>query len=147
MKVVLQKNIKGVGRAHDTVEVPDGHALNYLIPNRFAVVATPGAVKAGETRKVKAAADREVQAALLAQNIASLADARIVIKTKVNEKGHLYDAVGAPEIAAAAKEQAHVDLPEDAVAIERPFKEAGTFEVPVSFGEVFGSFTIVVEAE
>ena len=147
MKVILTKDVKKMGRAHETVEVSDGHAINYLIPNKLAVTATSGNKKIADTRKAKVSADKEVKIQLLAQNIASLADANIVIKAKANEKGHLYDAVGEPEIAAAAKEQAHIDLPEDAISIERPFKEVGTFEVPVSAGEVFGKFSITIEAE
>ena len=88
-----------------------------------------------------------LDAALLAQNIASLAEARIVLRVKANEKGHLYDAVGKPEISAAAKEQAHIDLPEDAIKLEKPIKELGVFDIPVSSAETFGKFSITIEAE
>jgi ribosomal protein L9 len=55
--------------------------------------------------------------------------------------------VGKPEIIKAVKEQAHVDLPEDTIKIEKPFKELGIFDVPVSAGETFGKFSITIEAE
>ena len=105
MKVILLRDVKGNWGAHEAVEAKDGHALNYLIPKKLAISATPTAMKESELRR-KQATDRAVlDATLLAQNIASLAEARIVIKVKANEKGHLYDAVGEPEIRAAAKEQ------------------------------------------
>jgi large subunit ribosomal protein L9 len=147
MKVVLLKDVKGIGRAHEAVEAKDGHALNYLIPKKLAIAATPTALKEASLRQKQAKDKAAVDTALLAQNIASLAEARIVIKTKANEKGHLYDAVGAPEISAAAKEQAHIDIPEDAIKLEKPIKELGTFDIPVSAGEVFGKFSIIVESE
>lgn len=147
MKVILIKDVKGIGRAHEQVEAKDGHALNYLIPQKFAIAATPTAIKEASLRQKQAKDRATVDTALLAQNIAALAEARIVIKTKANEKGHLYDAVGAPEISAAAKEQSHIDLPEDAIKLEKPIKELGTFDVPVAAGEVFGKFSIIVEAE
>lgn len=147
MKVILLKDVKGIGRAHEAVETKDGHALNYLIPNKLAIAATPTAKKEAELRR-KQASDRAVlDTALLAQNIAALADARIVIKVKANEKGHLYDAVGEPEVRAAAKEQAHIDLPENAIKLEKPIKELGTFDIPVASGETFGKFSILIEAE
>jgi large subunit ribosomal protein L9 len=147
MKVILIKDVKGIGRAHEAVEAKDGHALNYLIPGKFAIAATPTAIKEASLR-LKQNADRvAIDTALLAQNIASLAEARIVIKVKANEKGHLYDAIGEPEIAAAAKEQARIDLPEKAIKLEKPIKELGTFEIPVSAGEVFGKFSIIIESE
>jgi len=69
-----------------------------------------------------------------------------VIKVKANEKGHLYDAVGETEIRMAAKE-AHIDLPEDAIKLEKPIKELGTFDIPVATADAFGKFSITIEAE
>lgn len=147
MKVILQRDVKGMGRAHDTVETKDGYALNYLIPQKIAIAATGQAVKEAEARKGRANARRELDAKLLSDNIAALAEANLVIKVKANEKGHLYDAVGEKEIAAAAKEQARIELPEEVIKIERPFKELGTMTVGVASGETFGSFSITIEAE
>lgn len=146
MKVVLLKDVKKMGRAHETVETSDGYALNYLIPNKLASVATGGAVKSAEARKGKQVADRAVKTQLLAQNLAALAEARIVVKATVNEQGHLYDAVGEDEIIAAAKECAGIDLPEGAITLEKRIKEVGTYEIPVAAGEQFGKFTLTVEA-
>lgn len=146
MKVILMKDVKGIGRAHQEVEVSHGHALNFLIPGKLAIAATAGAVKTASTRKQVMHERKELDAKLLAQNIASLAEANIVIRAKANEKGHLYNAIGAPEISAAAKEK-HFDLPEDAIKLEKPFKELGAFDVPVLAGETFGKFAITIEAE
>ncbi|HVW82705.1 MAG TPA: 50S ribosomal protein L9 [Candidatus Paceibacterota bacterium] len=146
MKVILLKDVKKMGRAHEEVEVADGHALNFLIPGKLAVAATPAARKEAELRMKQRKERGELDLKLLAENIATLAETRIVIKAKANEKGHLYDAVGEAEITKAAKE-AHIDLPEEAIKLERPFKELGQFEVPVSAGETFGKFSITIEAE
>jgi large subunit ribosomal protein L9 len=147
MKVILMRDVKGVGHAHETLSLSDGYALNYLIPKKWAVVATPAALKDAELRMKQATERSAVTAALIAQNIASLASANIVVKAKANEKGHLYDAVGESEIRNAAKEQARVDIPEDAIKLEKPLKALGTFDVPVSVGDVFGKFSITIEAE
>ena len=147
MKVILLKDVKGVGRAHAEVEAADGYALNFLIPKKLAVAATPVAKKEAETRRKQAEDRAAVDTALLAQNIASLAEARIVIKAKANEKGHLYDAVGEPEITRAVKEQARVELPEHALRLEKPLKELGTFTIPVAAGDSFGAFSILIEAD
>lgn len=147
MKVILTRDVKDIGRANEVIEASDGHALNFLIPKKLAVPATSAALKTAEGRKVQAASRKEIDAKLVVQNLATLAEARIVILAKVNEKGHLYDAVGEKEIRAALKEQAHVELPEGALSLEKPFKEVGTFEVPVAVGENFGKFSIIVEGE
>jgi large subunit ribosomal protein L9 len=147
MKVILQKDVKGMGRVHEVAEVSNGYALNYLFPKRLAIAATPSALQSAELRRKQKKDTVALEAGLLAQNIASLAEVNLVIRTKVNEKGHLYDAVGEHEIRKAAKEQAHVDLPEGAIKPEAPIKEVGTFTIPVAVGETFGSFSVTIEAE
>ncbi|MFA6503119.1 MAG: 50S ribosomal protein L9 [Candidatus Paceibacterota bacterium] len=147
MKVILIKDVKGMGRAHDEVTTSDGYALNYLIPKKFAVASTPVALAQAELRRKQNVDRGTIDAALLTQNIAALAEARIVLKMKANEKGHLYDAVGESEIIAAAKEQAHIDLAEGVIKLEKPIKEVGTFDIPVASADTFGKFSITVEAE
>lgn len=141
MKVVLLKDVRDMGRAHTTVEVSDGHALNYLIPNKLAIPATKTA-EAQASLRVKQVVDRkEIDNKLIEGRLAQLAEEKLVIRKKANEQGHLYDGVDAKELAAAA------NLPEEVIRIEKPFKELGTFDVPVSFGEHFGKFEVSVEAE
>lgn len=147
MKVILTRDVKGVGRAHEEVATADGYALNYLIPKKLAITATALAKKEAETRRKQSTDRSALDATLLAQNIASLAEARIVIKMKANEKGHLYDAVGESDIRKAAKEQARIDLPDDAIRLEKPIKELGTFDIPVATADTFGKFSITIEAE
>jgi len=141
MKVVLLKDIKGTGRAHTAVDVKDGHALNLLIPRGLAVPATASVLKQAETKAAKADEQRTLSAKLIEERLTVLAEEKITFTKKANEKGHLYDALDAKEIAEGAK------LPVDAIHIERPFKEIGTHEVPVAYGDNFGKFSIEIVAE
>ena len=147
MKVILTKNVKGLGREHETVVAADGYALNYLIPKKLAIHATPTAVVEAELRRKQVGDRLALDAALLVQNIASLVGAHVVLTKKANEKGHLYDTVGESDITKAVKEQTRIDLPEEVIKLEKPIKEVGTFDVPLSVGETFGKFSIIVEAE
>lgn len=123
------------------MDVSDGHALNMLIPRGLAALATPAAIKRADTMKKQNDEKRALDEKLIADRLSALAETRISIIKKANEQGHLYDAVDAKEIAEEAK------LPVDAIRLEKPIKELGVFEVPVSFGENFGALTISVEAE
>ena len=140
MKVVLTKDVKDTGRAHEAVEVRDGHALNFLIPKGMAVPATPAALKNAELRQKRTEEQRVLSAKLVEERLAALSETPLVIRKKANEQGHLYDAVDAKDIAFA------VSLPVDAIRIEKPFKELGTHEVPVSVGEGVGKFSITIKA-
>ncbi len=141
MKVVLLKDIKGTGRAHTAVEVKDGHALNFLIPRKLAVPATTQALKGAEARAKQAEEARGLSAKLVEERLKALAEQRTVIKKKANDKGHLYDGVDAKELGELTQ------IPAEAIHLDKPYKELGTFDVPVSYGDNFGKFTLVIEAE
>lgn len=141
MKVVLLKDVKGLGHAWHEVDASDGHALNFLIPRKIALQATPSVLKDAEARRKAVSDKKALDHKLVEERLSALAEERIVITKKVNEKGHLYDGVDAAEIAEATK------LPEDAIRLEKHIKEVGTFDIPVSFGEQFGKITLVVEPE
>ncbi len=141
MKVVLLKDVKGTGRAHTAVDVKDGHALNLLIPRGLAVPATKTVLAQAENRAKQVDEQRTLSVKLIEERLAALAEGKVSLVKKANEKGHLYDAVDAKEIATAA------NLPVDAIRIERPFKEVGVHEVPVAYGENFGKFSIEIIKE
>ncbi len=141
MKVVLLKDVRDMGHAHSVHEVSDGHALNFLIPRKMAIPATAMAMKNAEGKQKQFAERRELDAKLISERLSALAEGRVTIKKKANEQGHLYDGVGADEIAEAAQ------LPKDAIKLEKAIKELGTFEVPVAVGEDFGKITIEIVAE
>ena len=141
MKVVLLKDVKNMGHKGSVHTVSDGHALNLLIPRGLAVLATAAATKRAETSASQDAQRRELDAKLVSERLFALAEGSVIIRKKANDKGHLYDAVDAKDIAEAAQ------LPVDAIQLEKPFKEVGTFDVPVAFGKDFGKVSVTVEAE
>ncbi len=141
MKVVLLKDVRAMGRAHSVIDVSDGHALNFLIPRKLALPATPTNLKFAEGKQQQVADRRELDTKLIASRIAALSEGKVTITKKANEQGHLYDGVDASEIAAAA------ELPEDAVRLEKPIKELGVHEVAVALGEEFGKISVEIVAE
>lgn len=141
MKVILKKDVRNMGQAGTAHDVADGHALNFLIPRKLAVPATPSALAKAELIKKQTADRKVVDAGLLKQRIADLAESRVTITRKANEKGHLYDAVDASDIATAT------DLPVDVISLEKPLKEIGEHEVGISSGDIIGAITVVIEAE
>ena len=141
MKVILLRDVKKMGRAHEEIEAKDGYALNFLIPQKLAVAATAHAKQQAQLRLRQAGARKEIDAALVSKRITALAEGQVIIKKKANEKGHLYDAVDVKEIAEAAQ------LPADSIKLEKPIKELGVFDIPVAFGDQFGKFSITIEAE
>ncbi len=141
MKVVLLKDVKNMGRAGSVQDVSDGHAMNLLLPRKLAVLATANSMKRAEALSNAEGQKRSLDAKLVTDRLAALAEGHISIIKKANEQGHLYDAVDAKDIAEAAQ------LPVEAIDLERPIKEVGVHDVPVSHGEAFGTIKVSVEAE
>ena len=141
MKVVLIKDVRDMGRAGSIVDVADGHAINFIIPRKLGVPATPTNLKQAELKQKQVSEKKAVDAELIKETLNKLSEGRTVITKKANEKNHLYDAVDAAEIAAAT------NLPVEAIKLEKPIKEVGEFDVPVAMGENFGTIKVVVEAE
>lgn len=141
MKVVLLKDVRKMGSAGQIVDVSDGHAVNFLFPRKLAVAATAANLKHAELRQQQADQQKAVNAELIKSRIAALAESPVTIAKKANNKGHLYDAVDAGDIAAAAQ------LPEETISLEKPIKEVGTYEIAVSNGSAFGSFQLTIAAE
>ena len=48
MKIILKKDVANLGDAGELVEVKTGYALNYLVPQGYATVGTPSAIKQHE---------------------------------------------------------------------------------------------------
>jgi large subunit ribosomal protein L9 len=147
MKVVLVKDVKGLGSKGDTIEQKDGYALNFLIPQGIAVPENSSAAKVVRQKKGEAADRKEMQHELLNDTIKGLNGEALTFSKKVNEQGGLYDKIDVAEIVAKIAEAKNVDLPEEVIALDAPIETQADTEVSISNGEVEAKVTIKVEAE
>jgi large subunit ribosomal protein L9 len=146
MKVILLQDVRGVGRKFDVKDVADGYARNALIPQGKAEVATPDALKKVEAHKAQQAAESKVQEELLEKNLSQLADHELHIKEKVNEKGHLFAAIHAEEIARRLEAESHISVNPEMIVLEKPIKETGEHLLPITAGNKKATLKVVVEA-
>ena len=131
MKVILLKDVKNVGKKYDAKEVSDGHALNFLIPNKLAITSTPSSVKRIHDIKAREEGEKKVREDLLSKNLKSVEGVTISLSEKANDKGHLFKGVHQTELIAAIKEQTGLDLAPEHIMLEKPIKEVGEHTVEV----------------
>jgi len=130
VELLLIQSIPSLGEQGEVVEVKRGYAMNYLIPQGMATVATEHHKRMVEKHREKLA---ELERARLTE-IKKLADEigkqSVTIEANANEDGHLYGSVVAPDIAGALKK---LELPvtPDMVRLEGPLKELGLYTVKV----------------
>ena len=146
MKVIFLQDVSRVGRKYDIKEVNDGYAVNFLLPKKLAELATPKAIAELEKRKKNIEIEREVQESILLKNLEEIRGKTITIKGKANDKGHLFSAIHKKEIVEAMKEQHHAAIGEEFISLEKPIKEIGEHEIPISIKGKKSSFKLVVEA-
>lgn len=104
MKVVLLKDLKGKGKKGDIINVNDGYASNFLIPNGYAVVGSNSAVNEANQAK-QANAYHEEQNRLKAQELANqLKDKVVTIKVKAGANGKIFGSVTNKEVSAGLQE-------------------------------------------
>ena len=145
MKVIFLQDVPRVGKRHDIKDISDGYAVNFLFPRKLAEPATPKAISELEKRKKNIEIEREVQESLLLKNLEKIKGKTITIKAKADEKGHLFSKIHGKEIVEAMKKQNHADIGEEFIVLEKPIKETGEHEIPISIKGKKSSFKLVVE--
>ena len=99
MKVILKRDVKGLGREGDLKEVKDGYARNFLLPTGAVVAADKGAVANWERhREQREERDRSTRAEAEA-TAEKLRELRLEIPVKAGERGRLFGAVTSHQIA------------------------------------------------
>src|SRR3989338_9649685 len=147
MKVILLRDVAKIGQKFDTKNVSDGYALNFLIPNGLAEMATAKVLSRVDMMKKRDSEEKKIREGLLAKNLADLKDTQIEIKEKANEQGHLFAGVHKEEIIAELKKQTRLEIYPEFLLLEKPIKEIGEHEVKVAVGDKKASFKVVVRSE
>ena len=145
MKVVLLGEIKGKGGEGDVIDVAQGYAENYLIPQKLAVAATKGNLKQLEERRNNIEKREAVRLADANALKAKLDGQKVAVDAKVGEEGVLF---GSAMIADAIKAELDVEIDRKRVELGKPIKVAGSHEVEISiYREIKASIVVLVGVE
>ncbi len=129
MKVVLLKDLKGKGKKGDVVNVNDGYARNFLVPNGYAIIGTSMALNEAKQAK-DASAYHEEQNRLKAQELAKVMKGqKVVIAVKSGANGKIFGSVTNKEIAAGLEKLGY-DVDKKKIEIDQ-IKTLGTYTVKV----------------
>lgn len=147
MKLILLKDVKGLGKKDDLVNASDGYARNYLIPRGLAVEATESSIKMLNEKKRKEEEKKREWKKEAEQLAERLNATGVVLKVKAGN-GKIFGSVTSKEIAEKLKEQHGIDVDKRKIALEEPIKYPGTFYVDVwLYPEVTAKLKVIVEGE
>src|SRR3954454_9198686 len=130
VQLLLIQGVDHLGKQGDVVTVKRGYALNYLLPQGLATVATEHHRRMVEKHRARLNEIEKARLATLRQLGESIAKQSVTIEANANEEGHLYGSVNANEIAAALK-GAGFHITTDQVRLEGPLKELGLYTVKI----------------
>ncbi|KAA3598037.1 MAG: 50S ribosomal protein L9 [Calditrichaeota bacterium] len=144
MKIILKATIEKLGVAGDIVNVKNGFARNYLIPNNFASEATRGALKSWEFEK-KAIQKREDAVKAAAQELAGkLEKVDVTIPVTVGDEDRMFGSVTSQQIADLIIEQG-IEIDKRKIVLDAPIKSLGTYDVQIKLHpEVIGTIKVWV---
>jgi large subunit ribosomal protein L9 len=146
VRVILKREVRGLGRPGEVKDVADGYAQNFLVPRGLAIEATAGELRhlaqerqAEKTKKDRAHADAED----LAKRLGTIA---LVFKLKAGEQGKTFGSVTNKDIAQALLSEHHIDVDRAKIVLPEPVKALGAHSVEIRLlPDVRATLTIAVE--
>ena len=130
MKIILKENVTNLGYKDDVVEVKNGYARNYLIPQGKAILATESALKVlAENQRQRAHKIAKIKADAEAI-AASLQDVSLTIPDKTSATGTIFGSVGPIQIAEELEKLGH-NIDRKIIIIKNAVKEVGNYTATI----------------
>jgi large subunit ribosomal protein L9 len=147
VQVILQQDLKNLGKSGDLVRVRPGYARNYLLPRSLAVPATVENVKQIEhAQRISAAKAAKARAEATAQG-EKLSSVVVTFERKVGEEDRLFGSVTSKDVATALKEKG-IEIDRKKLVLPDEIRTAGTFNVTAKLiGDLTATFKLEVVAK
>lgn len=113
MKLIMKKDLKGVGKAGQVVEVSDGYGANFIIPRGFGVLYTPESVKEREEELARLKAIDDANRAKANENAKKIEGIVFEFVAPVGNGGRMIGTVSIKELKKALKEKLEIDVDKD----------------------------------
>ena len=134
MQVILIQDVDNLGGRNELVAVKNGYARNFLIPQKFAIEASPSNLKQLE-EKLKVKSKKE--AAMLAEInkvIDVLKASPVKVGAKTGTSGKIFGSVTALQITRAIRDQKGYEIDRKRITITDEVKELGIYKATIDFG-------------
>ena len=130
MKVILRRDVKGLGHAGDVKEVKNGYARNLLFPTGAAALADAGALANWERHRGEREAREQALRSDAEATAERLRSMKLEVPVKAGEKNRLFGSVTNREIADLIAKEG-IELDRHDIHLRQPIKTLGEFKVDV----------------
>lgn len=148
MRVILRREVAGLGRPGDVKDVADGYAQNFLLPRGLAIEATAGELKVlARARDAKRA--KQDRAHADAEELAKrLSETTLIFRLKAGEQGKTFGSITSKDVADALKKEHKIELDRTKVHLVEPLKSLGVHKVEIRLlTDVRANVTVAIEPE
>ncbi len=132
MKVILQQDVKGLGKKGELVNASDGYARNFLLPKNLAVEADAQNMTEFKNAEKSKQHKIEMQKAKAQESADKISGKIIRMTAKAGQGGKLFGSVTAKEIADQIKKEYNIDVDKRKVTVDE-IKAFGTYEAEIKF--------------
>ncbi len=147
MKLILKETIESLGIIGSEVNVADGYARNYLLPQKKAVPATPQYRKMMEQEKAKFELQIAKEKEFAEEMAKRLENVVCTIPAKISEEDRLYGSISSRDIINALASQ-DIKIEKKMLLLSEPIRNIGTYKVPVRvYKEVEPEITVEIVPE
>jgi large subunit ribosomal protein L9 len=129
MKILLNQDVKGLGKKGEIKEVSNGYARNYLLPKNIAVIATEEVVKKSDQEKIKKDIQVDLEKKELKNLVQKIKGKVFIIESKANEE-KLFGSINRKDIIKSLSTE-NINLKEDWIKLDQPIKELGIREIEI----------------
>ncbi len=145
MKVVLNQDVKGLGKKLQIVEVSEGYARNYLIPKKMAAIADNKNINEANTKNQAAAFKKKTEFEEATKQKEIIEKSFIEFRHKVGEGSKLFGSITEKDIADEISKKFKIDINKKKIVITCPIKNLGEYTVSIKLYEgVIAKLKIVV---
>lgn len=145
MNILLIKNVPKLGTAGKVVNVADGYARNFLLPNKFGVIATNTAISKVRLQADKAKKELEKSVIATGKLAKKIANKEFTVKKPANEQGTLFAGLSEQEIAGLISSATYSVSPNE-IILKEHIKKVGRHKVGVNFNNS-ANVTIFINIE
>ena len=129
MKVILQTDVKGMGKRGDIVNASDGHARNYLFPKKLAIPADKQNLNELTARKSSEAHKKELEKNEAIKIKEKLEKEVLTLKVKAGENGKTFGSITSKEISEGLEKEFKEKIDKKKIVINEPIKAVGNHTV------------------
>ncbi len=148
MKVILQQDVKGLGRKGEVVNASDGHARNFLFPKKMAIPADKQNLNELSAKKSSEAHKKELERQEAIKIREKLEKVTLHIKTKAGENGKIFGSITSKEISENIEKEYKENIDKKKILLKDQIKTLGEHTVDLKLFEgVVAKLKLIIEEE